>query len=499
MHLKRLRWSSNLVVALCILLCLLVSWPVHRVGAVTTVTSATPLLPGPSNSWYPEFDAVDTLTGQFVLIEVDMAPDRRNPLLEFSRIYHSNNRALSRFGQGWQDNYERKLFDLDDQGTISLMWPSTGPVDLPPRANGRYYLGIDEYITIARQPDGRKLATDEAGTVWTFDDKGRLAAIEDRRGNSVVLSYTATDQLTSVHDAAGPGQITFQYAASGRLSGITTDMSEVPLATYGYNERYDLLTVSHGVDRKIVYGYSPISDPAIALERYRRAITRGYSIGPPSEILTAVTGSDGISLLRITYDHMRVVVKQTALQLAAGQQTTFQYDLAADGSQTTVVTRPSPPNDPSFHPTWRYLFDAHRFLTQEVNQPERHTVVTVLYGHDALHGTYVVSESVVYTPAPPGPSSSLSGVCQFTLGFQTLHDALPVAIGGCLDNEQHAPSGDALQHTQNGLLVWRKADNWTAFTNGYETWVNGPHGLQRRLNTLRFSWEANPEGLPVVE
>ena len=48
------------------------------------------------------------------------------------------------------------------------------------------------------------------------------------------------------------------------------------------------------------------------------------------------------------------------------------------------------------------------------------------------------------------------------------------------------------------MLVWRKADNWTAFTNGYWTWINGPGGLVKRLNTQRYSWEANPENLPLV-
>jgi hypothetical protein len=42
------------------------------------------------------------------------------------------------------------------------------------------------------------------------------------------------------------------------------------------------------------------------------------------------------------------------------------------------------------------------------------------------------------------------------------------------------------------LLVWRKADNWTAFTDGYRTWLNGPQGLQQRLNTELFPWEAAP-------
>jgi hypothetical protein len=88
--------------------------------------------------------------------------------------------------------------------------------------------------------------------------------------------------------------------------------------------------------------------------------------------------------------------------------------------------------------------------------------------------------------------------CRFVLGFQMLHDAIPAVVGDCADDEQHAANGDGLQHTTHGLLVWRKADNFTAFTDGYRSWVNGPNGIQERLNTQRFAWEANPGGLPVV-
>lgn len=79
--------------------------------------------------------------------------------------------------------------------------------------------------------------------------------------------------------------------------------------------------------------------------------------------------------------------------------------------------------------------------------------------------------------------------CQFVLGFKTLHDMIPNIVGNCVTNEEHAANGDGLQHTTNGLLVWRKADNFTAFTDGYRTWINGPFGLQERLNTQRFLWE----------
>ena len=90
------------------------------------------------------------------------------------------------------------------------------------------------------------------------------------------------------------------------------------------------------------------------------------------------------------------------------------------------------------------------------------------------------------------PTSVAAAECQFVLGFKTLRDLIGHEIvGECLENEHHGDNGDGLQQTTGGLMVWRKADNWTAFTDGYRTWINGPNGLVQRLNTERFAWEAD--------
>lgn len=104
------------------------------------------------------------------------------------------------------------------------------------------------------------------------------------------------------------------------------------------------------------------------------------------------------------------------------------------------------------------------------------------------------------TVALPGaPAAQAAPPCRFVLGFAALHDSIAAIAGNCLEDEQHNPlNGDALQHTANGLLVWRKADNFTAFTDGARTWVNGPFGVAERANDQRYSWEANPDGLPIV-
>lgn len=108
--------------------------------------------------------------------------------------------------------------------------------------------------------------------------------------------------------------------------------------------------------------------------------------------------------------------------------------------------------------------------------------------------------AALLVPQAALPVRASADSCQFTLGFATIHDQLPTVVGNCTDNVSYNPAnGDALQHTTGGLLVWRKADNFTAFTDGYRTWVNGPYGIQQRLNTERFAWEAGGSTPPAAQ
>lgn len=86
--------------------------------------------------------------------------------------------------------------------------------------------------------------------------------------------------------------------------------------------------------------------------------------------------------------------------------------------------------------------------------------------------------------------------CRFVLGFAALRDMVGTQkVGDCLEDEHfNLGNGNAEQRTTGGLLVWRKVDNFTAFTDGGTTWVNGPNGLQSRPNNERFSWERDPVG-----
>ncbi|HEY8476159.1 MAG TPA: CAP domain-containing protein [Chloroflexota bacterium] len=74
--------------------------------------------------------------------------------------------------------------------------------------------------------------------------------------------------------------------------------------------------------------------------------------------------------------------------------------------------------------------------------------------------------------------------------FRSLLTRLPHVVGTPVGPAQSSvETGDLLQRTTRGLLVWRAADRRAAFTNGYFTWIDGPFGVQVRLNAQRFPWE----------
>ena len=96
--------------------------------------------------------------------------------------------------------------------------------------------------------------------------------------------------------------------------------------------------------------------------------------------------------------------------------------------------------------------------------------------------------------APIGTASSQGESCRFVLGFAALREQVGAdKVGRCLEDERfNADNGNAEQRTSGGLLVWRKVDNFTAFTDGATSWIAGPEGLQSRPNGERFAWEKDP-------
>lgn len=102
---------------------------------------------------------------------------------------------------------------------------------------------------------------------------------------------------------------------------------------------------------------------------------------------------------------------------------------------------------------------------------------------------YMVGLMLVIAVGMASDAAAAQIAPEFKLGFKALADQIPHVVGQPLENEHWGANGDSLQRTTTGLMVWRKADNWTAFTDGNMTWINGPYGVVRRYNHQRFEWE----------
>ena len=69
-------------------------------------------------------------------------------------------------------------------------------------------------------------------------------------------------------------------------------------------------------------------------------------------------------------------------------------------------------------------------------------------------------------------------------------------MGTCVASPVTATNGDTVQPTSAGLVVVRVSDGRVAFTDGVRTWIDGPSGVQRRMNGDRFSWETATREVP---
>lgn len=106
---------------------------------------------------------------------------------------------------------------------------------------------------------------------------------------------------------------------------------------------------------------------------------------------------------------------------------------------------------------------------------------------------------------PPGPIVSQELIeangptagCAFLPSLATLRAKLgPLLVGDCVEDVLESVEADATQRTTGGVLSWRRADGRVAFTDGIDTWLDGPRGLVRRRNNERYAWEPDEEAGP---
>lgn len=171
----------------------------------------------------------------------------------------------------------------------------------------------------------------------------------------------------------------------------------------------------------------------------------------------------------------------------------LRYGQFVNGDQDCRDLRSGVPLPPAFTDE-SGSFSTVFLVPAPILQPEGGRTATAP-GPACILGTSAPGLTVQAAYTITAPLGGATATCQFVLGFAALRDLIPGQVRTCVDNEQHNPAnGDGLQLTTGGLLVWRKQDNWAAFTDGARTWVFGPYGLEQRWNSQQFAWEGPGSG-----
>jgi len=95
---------------------------------------------------------------------------------------------------------------------------------------------------------------------------------------------------------------------------------------------------------------------------------------------------------------------------------------------------------------------------------------------------------MLFATAPAIHADSIT--CSITGGFAELNAMIPNQVGGCLTGEYKIANGNTVQETVGGLLSFNPNDGLPKFTDGTDTWVLGPDGVQMRSNNDHFAYEA---------
>ncbi len=259
-------------------------------------------------------NSVDAATGNFFVMDTDLAFDALGLPVEFTRFFNAQEPETYRgpFGQNWYIGYDKMLIKYKD-GSI-LATGGDGGGYFFRKSGSRYVADSDVTEELVANGDGTYSVITKYDTVYHFNADGILDRITDRNGNSVTLNYDREGLLREVTDAAGRTS-TLYYDEMGRV--IMIQDPEGRQVDYDYDAWGRLLQVidpNGGVTR---YEYGYVDDQGMVHDNF---------------LVTRVTDPMGNVAVVNEYDSQGRVIRQTD---AAGYSVSMDYN----SGRTTYTDR----------------------------------------------------------------------------------------------------------------------------------------------------------------
>lgn len=146
-------------------------------------------------------DPVNTATGNYTYSRSDLEIPCVGLNFIFDRNYNSQDAQDGPLGFGWNHSYNSNLA-VNADTSVTIRWGDGRTETWTPDGSGGFTPQYGIFDSLIDNGDGTYTLKKKDMTRYNFDSAGRLAAIIDKNGNTVSLTYTGSN-LTSVTDTAG--------------------------------------------------------------------------------------------------------------------------------------------------------------------------------------------------------------------------------------------------------------------------------------------------------
>jgi RHS repeat-associated protein len=292
-------------------------------------------------------DPVSLRNGEFKFSATDLVIRGRELPVVVKRKYRNRSQYNSRFGYGWDMNYNLKVRRFRDPNMIVFLSgqnrrleytaePNDGSIYTNSGASRSYFY----YDTI----NDTFIFIKPNGTEYDFDINGNLSAIIDKNGNKLTFEYDAgglcpiygpSDFFLS-EEFGGPANGYGMVAVEYKLTKITDSLDrEINLS---YNSTGLLEDVTDFEGRTWTYDYNSVTNDLISIttpatDDYPSGLTTTYAYDSRHN-LTSVTDPNGQSWLVNTYND----VNDRVMTQTVGNGT-FTFNYNPDSNEATVTDR----------------------------------------------------------------------------------------------------------------------------------------------------------------
>jgi RHS repeat-associated protein len=300
-------------------------------GAATQGQSSEPVSTGNGNYYYQHTD--------FVI------PGRGIPLV-FQRTYNTLDAYSGPLGGNWTHSYNMLL--TQPSPTLAVIKWGDGHGEGFAVDGTTWVPQQGVFSSLTQSLNGTFVLTRKDQTQYNFSSAGKLTSIQDRNGNTLVLSYDLSGNLIQVTDAVGRA-LTFSYDASNRIIRITDPIGRVVSFTYSATDDLasatdpagGLTTFSYDSNHRVTSLTLPTGqrllqntyDAAgrVAAQTNGRGATTTFAYNTPGLAQTTITDARGNRTIHVYDASLRLM----AISDAAGGASSYAYD--ANNDRTAVT------------------------------------------------------------------------------------------------------------------------------------------------------------------